>query len=151
MATASGATGRSADAVNATANANVGSGAAAPGFADDDGYAYEAVPEFSDANAADDDDLAAVVTAMLRTDPALLAGSLGFGGGGATRGGHGKAGGQPGQAAQQAPVAHTQSLPSVADDFIRNFLIRSGMSRSLDAFNTEWYELAARGALPTSE
>lgn len=31
--------------------------------------------------------------------------------------------------------------PSVIDDFIRNFLIKVGMNRTLDAFNTEWYEL----------
>ena len=45
----------------------------------------------------------------------------------------------------------TQHNPSVADDFIRNFLVRARMHRSLDAFNNEWYELKARGALPSSD
>lgn len=37
--------------------------------------------------------------------------------------------------------------PSVIDDFIRNFLIKVGMARTLDSFNTEWYELQAKGRL----
>jgi len=43
------------------------------------------------------------------------------------------------------PVTHVR--PSVVDDFIRNFLIKVGMTRSLDCFNTEWYELQAKGKL----
>ena len=43
-----------------------------------------------------------------------------------------------------------QRLPSV-DDFLRNFLVRAGLRRTLDTFETEWYEAAARGALPGSE
>ena len=39
----------------------------------------------------------------------------------------------------------TQVRPSVVDDFIRNFLIKVGMTRTLDAFNTEWYELQSKG------
>jgi hypothetical protein len=41
----------------------------------------------------------------------------------------------------------TQVRPSVVDDFIRNFLIKAGMSRSLDVFNAEWYELQSKGKL----
>ena len=37
--------------------------------------------------------------------------------------------------------------PSVVDDFIRNFLIKVGMTNTLDAFNTEWYALQAKGRL----
>lgn len=33
------------------------------------------------------------------------------------------------------------------DDFIRNFLIKVGLTRTLDSFNTEWYELQAKGRL----
>lgn len=40
-----------------------------------------------------------------------------------------------------------QVRPSVVDDFIRNFLIKVGMTRTLDCFNTEWYELQAKGCL----
>jgi WD40 repeat protein len=39
----------------------------------------------------------------------------------------------------------------VADDYIRNFLIRAGMNRSLDCFNTEWYEMKSTGALPPDD
>jgi len=41
----------------------------------------------------------------------------------------------------------TQVRPSVVDDFIRNFLIKVNMTKTLDMFNTEWYELQAKGKL----
>ena len=41
----------------------------------------------------------------------------------------------------------TQVRPSVVDDFIRNFLIKVGMSRTLDNFNSEWYDLQQKGKL----
>jgi hypothetical protein len=41
----------------------------------------------------------------------------------------------------------TQVRPAVAEDFIRNFLIKVGMTRTLDTFNTEWYEMRAKGHL----
>uniref|UniRef100_A0A8D2LYH4 Sperm-associated antigen 16 protein n=1 Tax=Varanus komodoensis TaxID=61221 RepID=A0A8D2LYH4_VARKO len=37
--------------------------------------------------------------------------------------------------------------PEVVDDFLCNFLIRMGMNRTLDCFQTEWYELMQRGML----
>ncbi|XP_013086434.2 sperm-associated antigen 16 protein-like isoform X1 [Biomphalaria glabrata] len=37
--------------------------------------------------------------------------------------------------------------PEVVDDFVRNFLIHMGMWRTLDSFQTEWYELQERGQL----
>lgn len=44
-------------------------------------------------------------------------------------------------------VSTLQVRPSVVDDFIRNFLIKVGLTRTLDSFNTEWYELHAKGRL----
>lgn len=44
-------------------------------------------------------------------------------------------------------VTTTQVRPSVVDDFVRNFFIKAGLSRSLDAFNIEWYELQSKGKL----
>jgi hypothetical protein len=41
----------------------------------------------------------------------------------------------------------TQVRPEVVDDFIRNFLIKVGMSRTLDNFNSEWYDLQQKGKL----
>ena len=41
----------------------------------------------------------------------------------------------------------TQVRPEVVDDFIRNFLVKVGMKRTLDNFNSEWYELQAKGKL----
>ncbi|XP_064289665.1 sperm-associated antigen 16 protein isoform X2 [Passer domesticus] len=37
--------------------------------------------------------------------------------------------------------------PQAMDDFFCNFLVRLGMSRTLDCFQTEWYELVERGVL----
>ena len=31
--------------------------------------------------------------------------------------------------------------PEVVDDFVRNFLVRMGLHKSLDCFQTEWYVL----------
>ncbi|KGL95386.1 Sperm-associated antigen 16 protein, partial [Charadrius vociferus] len=36
-------------------------------------------------------------------------------------------------------------IPEAMDDFFCNFLVRLGMSRTLDCFQTEWYELIQRG------
>lgn len=41
----------------------------------------------------------------------------------------------------------TQVRPEVVDDFIRNFLIKVGMTRTLESFNAEWYELQTKGKL----
>mmetsp|Transcript_42509 Transcript_42509/g.74601 ORF Transcript_42509/g.74601 Transcript_42509/m.74601 type:complete len:587 (-) Transcript_42509:162-1922(-) len=41
--------------------------------------------------------------------------------------------------------------PQVIDDFIRNFLMKYGMRRSLDSFQTEWYELQQSGKFKDSE
>merc|ERR1719327_2576391 len=40
--------------------------------------------------------------------------------------------------------ASTVVKPSAIDDFIRNFLLKMGMLKSLDSFNTEWYELQSK-------
>ncbi|XP_048725226.1 sperm-associated antigen 16 protein isoform X1 [Caretta caretta] len=37
--------------------------------------------------------------------------------------------------------------PEVVDDFLCNFLVRMGMARTLDCFQTEWYELMQKGAI----
>ncbi|KAJ7996715.1 hypothetical protein DPEC_G00239890 [Dallia pectoralis] len=38
-------------------------------------------------------------------------------------------------------------IPEVVDDFLRNFLVKMGMSRTLDCFQAEWYEMVHRGVL----
>ncbi|KAH1185117.1 hypothetical protein KIL84_013058, partial [Mauremys mutica] len=38
-------------------------------------------------------------------------------------------------------------IPEVVDDFLCNFLVRMGMVRTLDCFQTEWYELMQKGAI----
>lgn len=39
------------------------------------------------------------------------------------------------------------SKPPVIDDFIRNFFVKHHMKKSLDAFQSEWYEMKAEGLL----
>ncbi|KAL6470246.1 hypothetical protein MHYP_G00213650 [Metynnis hypsauchen] len=46
------------------------------------------------------------------------------------------------------PVAH---IPEVVDDFLRNFLVKMGMSRTLECFQTEWFEMLQKGKLKTDE
>lgn len=54
------------------------------------------------------------------------------------------------QATARKEVTHKAQVtkhPEVVDDFVRNFLVRMGMERTLDCFQTEWYELQQRGFL----
>ncbi|XP_041432811.1 sperm-associated antigen 16 protein isoform X2 [Xenopus laevis] len=44
----------------------------------------------------------------------------------------------------QRPVSHR---PEVVDDFVRNFLIKMGMMKTLECFQTEWYEMMQKGLL----
>ncbi|XP_053326817.1 sperm-associated antigen 16 protein isoform X2 [Spea bombifrons] len=37
--------------------------------------------------------------------------------------------------------------PEVVDDFLRNFLIKMGMMKTLECFQTEWYEMMQKGLL----
>lgn len=45
------------------------------------------------------------------------------------------------------PRAVTDVRPAVVDDFIRNFLIKAGLTKTLETFNTEWYGKKAKGEL----
>jgi len=62
---------------------------------------------------------------------------------------------KPSDGTQVAPdadgPAKVQQRPQVIDDFFRNFLIKNGMKRSLDTFQTEWYELQQSGKFKDSE
>jgi WD40 repeat protein len=91
---------------------------------DDGEFKYEEIHEDDNENDDEDDDLADALA------------SLQFQQKGDTRNSQQSNGG-----------TLTHIRPSVVDDFIRNFLIKSGMKRSLDAFNVEWYELQAKGKL----
>ncbi|NXK86104.1 SPG16 protein, partial [Formicarius rufipectus] len=42
-------------------------------------------------------------------------------------------------------------IPEAMDDFFCNFLVRLGMSRTLDCFQTEWYELIERGVIAVKD
>eukprot|EP00796_Vickermania_ingenoplastis_P012545 gene12546-8597_t len=44
------------------------------------------------------------------------------------------------------PRAVLKRIPEVMDDYIRNFLLRNGMHKTLDYFEVEWYERFGSGA-----
>ena len=50
---------------------------------------------------------------------------------------------------QQGPLLSEQSPrpphPEVVEDFVRNFLVQMGMSRTAECFQAEWYELTQTG------
>lgn len=45
----------------------------------------------------------------------------------------------------------TSLRPCVVDDFIRNFLKKRSLQKSLDTFNTEWYEMQRKGKLSAED
>jgi hypothetical protein len=106
---------------------------------EDEEFEYNAVDEvgFGDDDDDDDDgeeqDLADAL-ASLQMDKTVAAGGAAAGGEAAAGGGHNLR-------------SVTVVRPSVVDDFIRNFLIKTNMRRALDTFNTEWYELESKGKL----
>lgn len=59
---------------------------------------------------------------------------------------------QSGAAAKTGPYSATApgavtKRPEVIDDFLRNFFVKMGLSRTCEAFETEWYEMKATGRL----
>ncbi|XP_065525816.1 sperm-associated antigen 16 protein [Lathamus discolor] len=56
-------------------------------------------------------------------------------------------------ALQSVPTSEksVSEIPEAMDDFFCNFLVRLGMSRTLDCFQTEWYELVQRGLLTAKD
>jgi len=93
---------------------------------DDEEFKYENVDEGDDADGDDDNELADAL--------ASLQVKYKFDGG----------------ASMNPTNAMTQVRPSVVDDFIRNFLIKAGLNRTLDSFNTEWYVSSSFPFLPLS-
>lgn len=63
-------------------------------------------------------------------------------------GSSGSAAGAAAAAAKPAtPPGQVVRRPEVVDDFIRNFFVRMGLSRTSEVFEAEWYELKATGKL----
>eukprot|EP00798_Chlamydomonas_sp_ICE-L_P032320 gene32320-16891_t len=57
-------------------------------------------------------------------------------------------GGTAKAAANAPPVpGQVSKRPEVVDDFLRNFFVKMGLSRTCEAFEAEWYELKATGKL----
>ena len=121
---------------------------------DDFEYAEVDVSDEDDViNGGDDDDL----LASLKKKQQAVSFKAGTGGAGSSVASTGSNSGNYGSSAGGAAsgsgnrgrpgVAETVSHPVAVDDFVRNFLLNAGLHRSLDAFNTEWYEMKARGLL----
>ena len=100
-----------------------------------DEFDYDAVQNEEDEEEDDDDDedFAAALASVQRLDEKSRAGST-------------VASVRDVGTPAAKPVL-TQVRPEVVDDFIRNFLIKVGMSRTLDNFNSEWYDLQQKGKL----
>jgi WD40 repeat protein len=62
-----------------------------------------------------------------------------------------KPSGEGKQGPTEADIVKVSQRPQVIDDFIRNFLLKYDMKRSLDVFQTEWYELQQSGKFKDSE
>ncbi|XP_058388923.1 sperm-associated antigen 16 protein isoform X3 [Diceros bicornis minor] len=52
---------------------------------------------------------------------------------------------------QKTVLPSKQTVPEVIEDFLCNFLIKMGMTRTLDCFQSEWYELIQKGVTELRE
>lgn len=95
----------------------------------DDDFKYEEVEVISD----DDDDISEDLDSALKNLQALTQ---------KNERGHRSRLGTPEPAAGQVT-----RRPEVLDDFIRNFFVKMGLSRTNEVFESEWYELKATGRL----
>uniref|UniRef100_A0ABM0MBG3 Sperm-associated antigen 16 protein-like n=1 Tax=Saccoglossus kowalevskii TaxID=10224 RepID=A0ABM0MBG3_SACKO len=90
-----------------------------------DEFQYEEVPIDDDIASEPDDDLDAAVRTIQEAAQDLAASSK----------------------EDKIPGASVVQRPEVVDDFVRNFLVKMGMSKTLDCFQTEWYELQQKSLL----
>lgn len=97
---------------------------------DDDEFPYEELPEDPELLEDEEEELDDINRLLAETKP--------------------KEDPQEGQAGVEH-MAQVQKRPQVLDDFFRNFLMKYGMKRSLEAFQTEWYELQNSGQFKDSE
>mmetsp|Transcript_82801 Transcript_82801/g.146295 ORF Transcript_82801/g.146295 Transcript_82801/m.146295 type:complete len:593 (+) Transcript_82801:119-1897(+) len=97
----------------------------------DDEFDYEELPEDSELLEGDEEEALDDINRLLAETK------------------HGPADGEEGD--REEGLAKVQQRPQVIDDFFRNFLLKYGMKRSLDAFQTEWYELQQSGKFKDSE
>uniref|UniRef100_A0A8C5MLK1 Sperm associated antigen 16 n=1 Tax=Leptobrachium leishanense TaxID=445787 RepID=A0A8C5MLK1_9ANUR len=91
----------------------------------DDGYQYEEIPADDDSSLPEEDEdlFKAVRTAQELAEDT---------------------------SSQTSPLIASRSVPQrpeVVDDFLRNFLIKMGMTKTLECFQTEWYEMMQKGLL----
>eukprot|EP01105_Mastigella_eilhardi_P025455 TRINITY_DN6927_c0_g1_i1.p1 TRINITY_DN6927_c0_g1~~TRINITY_DN6927_c0_g1_i1.p1 ORF type:complete len:713 (-),score=182.73 TRINITY_DN6927_c0_g1_i1:91-1998(-) len=54
-------------------------------------------------------------------------------------------------AAAVAPTPRTEKKSEPVDDFLRNYLLKMGLHRTLETFQTEWYERQHKGLLKDQE
>ncbi|KAM8934124.1 sperm-associated antigen 16 protein [Pelodytes ibericus] len=91
----------------------------------DDGYQYEEIPADDDFSLPEEDEdlVRAVQTAQEQAEDSKS------------------------QTSPLIPPRSVSQKPEVVDDFLRNFLIKMGMMKTLDSFQTEWYEMMQKGLL----
>ena len=108
---------------------------------DDDDYAYEEVEIESDLDDDDDGETLEAVTRSLNTLNNTLRSAAD-----AARA-DGEQDGAAGDGAEALEPGQVSRQPEVVDDFFRNFLVKMGLHRTLESFETEWYELSSTGKL----
>jgi len=113
----------------------------------DDGFQYDAV-SVSDSDGDDmaDLDLDSALLAVKQADAAASAAASG----GRSPAKHTESKRDNEAGGPSAPAAAVEEQHTVVEDYLRNFLIKAGMLRTLDSFNTEWYEKAQQGTLPAN-
>ncbi|GAB5575951.1 sperm-associated antigen 16 protein isoform X3 [Prionailurus iriomotensis] len=89
--------------------------------ASEDGYEYEEIPDDNFSIPEGEEDLAKAIQMVQEqaTDTQILE--------------------------QKTVLPSKQPVPEVIEDFLCNFLIKMGMTRTLDCFQSEWYELIQKG------
>ena len=50
-----------------------------------------------------------------------------------------------------APRTALSTQPEAVDDFVRNFLVRMGMKKTMQQFQVEWHTLSSSGRIKTNE
>jgi len=95
----------------------------------DDDFKYEELPEDEDLLDEEEETLDDINRLLAETNPNTL----------------------QAEGADDVVTATVSQRPQVIDDFIRNFLMKYGMKKSLDNFQTEWYELQQAGKFKDSE
>ena len=105
----------------------------------------------SDGDSSSDEDISTMLSAIKSGGAGASVGAPSPTAGGVMRQSGGAAAAAASAAAASAPGVASEAVVekkhTVIDDFIRNFLSKLGMERTLDSFETEWYQMKQQGRI----